>query len=147
MNLNTILASLSGKRVSAKTVPGNTLEIWLDAPPRSDDALVIAVDPPWRLVQADSVITTSTEIPWDKEDGESQSHYQARNDAARRASDILIGRTLENAFCDGNTGDLTLTFNGDLVLQSFTVWREEPQWTLRVYAENRRVGLGLDEAI
>ena len=147
MDLNTILSALSGKRVSAKTIPGNTVEVWLDVPPRSDDALVIAVDAPWRLVQAGSVITTSAEIPWDKEEGESQADYHARNDAARRTSDILTGRVLEDASCDGSTGDLTITFDGDLTLQSFTVWRDEPQWTLRLYAEGRRVGPGLDEPL
>ncbi|MET4682721.1 hypothetical protein [Brevundimonas faecalis] len=147
MNLDAILSTLSGQQVSAKTIPGNTLEVWLGAPPQSDHALVLAVHPPWRLVQIDGVVATSAEIPWDREVGESDADYRTRNDVARGASDILIGRTVTSAYYDSATDDLTIRFNDDLTLQSFTVWRDEPPWTLRLYAENRRVGPNLDEAI
>lgn len=147
MSLDAILQTLSGKQVSAKTIPGNTIEIWLGVPLKSANAIVFGVDAPWRIVQSGSVIATSAEIPWDKEVGESDADYRARHEFARSISDVLIGHVLKTASCDSKTGDLTLRFEGDLTLQTFTVWRDEPQWTLRLYAENRRLGVGLDEAI
>ena len=147
MNLDAILRSLSGKPVSAKTMPGNTVEVWLDVPPKAADAIVFGVDAPWRIVQSGNIVATSAEIPWDMDIGESEADYRARNDVARSVSDFLIGHVLETASYDNKTGDLTLRFHGDVTLQSFTVWRDEPQWTLRFYADNRRVGFRLDEAL
>lgn len=147
MHLDAILRTLSGKTVSAKTIPGNTVEVWLDVPPKAANAIVFGVDPPWRIVQSGSIIATSAEIPWDMEVDESEANYRSRNDVARGVSDFLVGHVLETASCDSKTGDLILKFQGDVTLQSFTVWRDDPQWTLRLYADNRRVGFELDEAI
>jgi hypothetical protein len=147
MNLEATLQTLSGKQVSAKTIPGNTVEVWLDVPPKAANAIVFGVDAPWRLVRSGKIIATSAEIPWDIEVGESEADYRARNDLARGVSDFLIGQVLETASCDSKTGDLTLTFEGEVVLQCFTVWRDEPQWTLRLYADSRRLGFECDEAI
>lgn len=79
MNLDTIMLALSGKRVSAKTLPGNTVEVWLDVPPDADNAIVLAVETPWRLAHADSVIATSAEIPWEPSAGECDQDYYARS--------------------------------------------------------------------
>jgi hypothetical protein len=133
--------------VCAKTIPGNTIEIWLGAPPRSANAIVLAVDAPWRIVGLDKVIATSAEITWEQEVGESDTEYQNRNENTRQASDLLVGLTLKGASCDHRTGDLSLCFSDNVILQSFTVWRNEPSWSLRLYAENRRISPDLDEPI
>jgi hypothetical protein len=147
MNLVAILETLSRKAVSAKTIAGNTIEVWLDVHPMEANAIVLGVDPPWRIVQSGNIISTSADMPWDIEAGESEAEYRARNEAAWSLSDFLVGHVLETASCDSMTGDLTLRFRGDVTLQSFTVWRDEPQWTLRLYADNRRLGFHTDEAI
>ena len=147
MTLDTTLQALVGKPVRAKTIPGNTIEVWLDVPPRSVDAIVVAMDAPWRILGPDEVMATSAEIPWEQEAGESKAEYRTRNENARKASDFLVGLTLTSASCDRITGDLTLRFEGGFTLQGFTVWRDEPPWSLRLYAENRRLGPDLDEPI
>jgi hypothetical protein len=95
----------------------NPIEVWLDVPPRSGNAIVLAVDAPWRIVGQNAVIATSAEIPWEQETGESDAEYEARNSDARRLSDTLVGLTLTSASCDRRTGDLTLQFEDKATLQ------------------------------
>ncbi|RYE70459.1 MAG: hypothetical protein EOP17_00610 [Rhizobiaceae bacterium] len=147
MTIETAIRALVGKLVWSKNIPGNTIEIWLDVPPQAADAIVLAVYPPWRIVSSETIIASSADIPWEPQAGESAAEFQALNDEARRTSDVLIGRALTSAVYDPRTSDLTLAFDDKVILQCFTVWRDEPSWSLRLYGENRRIGPGLDEPI
>ena len=70
------LASLVGAVVTQATVSGNTLLLWIGAPPKSADAKCLWVNPPWRIERESGQLVGSADIPWTANDFENEDAFR-----------------------------------------------------------------------
>ena len=124
-DLAALLKTLVNKRVTQKTIAGNRLLFWVGENPKSDDALCLSIDPVWRREKAGLIQTISAEIPWEKEKEETEISYRGRLEKIRGLTDVINGLVIIDIAVNTLTADLSVVFENDYVLRTFTVWVEE----------------------
>lgn len=140
--LQSVLDDLSGKVIVQKSICGNQIRLWFDKP-AVEPSIVLTVEPAWRIEKAGKVAAASADFPWAKENDESEDAYRERCRAAWSLSDVVDGKRLIRATCN-HTHDVQLVFEDDLVLSSFTVWRDGVNWSLTLYEAGRRILVSWD---
>ncbi len=126
------LNALAGLPVVQKGFVCNTLLLWFGVDPKSDDAIGMTIDPPWRLVGSEGIVADSDEIPGDGPEFV----------AATERVDPLIGPVLVEAVICPRTHDLRLSFSDGRVLEK-EIFMEEgeedyEEWNLRLYRQDER---------
>ena len=64
--LEPLLATLVGERVTAKRIAGNSISLWFAVPSDSGDARGIWFEPPWRIEGTAGVETSSYGFPYEQ---------------------------------------------------------------------------------
>ncbi len=136
-----LLQVLTGERVVAKTIAGNSISLWFTVEPRAPGARRVWIDPPWRIETAHGVESTSYGFPGDKEDGETDAQYRARFERSCANSDCLKGNTLVSVSVDHLTSDLTLQFNDGRILRAFATDLEYENWHFTDHGARKRYGV------
>jgi hypothetical protein len=133
-DLATQLQQLVGLPVVSKTIAGNSIWLWFD----EGKTKGLCIDPPWRLQSQSTIVGTSADFPWEKDEGESDTAYRSRFEGACSNTNCLESATVSAVAVDPLTTDIRLAFVGGCELSSFTVWREEENWTFVDYKEGKR---------
>lgn len=149
ISLQNTLNSFSGQEIVQKNIVGNTILLWIGCLPKEDSAKLISIDPPWRLEKSGYIQATSADLPWQKEERETEEQYKTRLETACSLSNSLIGAKLLSVNIDQKTSDLTLLLSNELVLRSFVVWRQkeadtDSNWYFRDYKQNMRYRVSVD---
>ena len=139
--LDTMLQSLVGQPIVAKTIAGNSISLWFSVQPQHPTARRIWIDPPWRIDTAAGVESSSYGFPGDKEEGESDANYRARFEKACANSDCLKGAVLRAVSVDHLTSDLTLEFTDGRTLRAFAVDLEYENWHFTDHGQGKRYGV------
>ena len=113
------LASLVGAVVTQATVSGNTLLLWIGAPPKSADAKCLWVNPPWRIERESGQLVGSADIPWTANDFENEDAFRQEFNRVCALACAMQSSRIERASVLFLTTDLSMTFSNGLTLRSF----------------------------
>jgi len=113
------LTSLVGAHVTQATVSGNTLLLWVGAPPKKADAKCLWVNPPWRVETETGFLVGSADIPWTADDFKSEDAFRSEFERVCNLACAMQSSIIERATALFLSTDLSITFSNGSTLRSF----------------------------
>lgn len=144
------LRSLAGLAVSRVAPAANSIYLWLGPDPTSDDAIGLAIHPPWQLAVPGRDIVSSDEAAHPRDCADAAA-YRLQMVRFWRRLDVLKDRRLEQARLVQPQNGLCLAFDGGLVLEQWPCCRGDDDWfedwNLRFYAHDRRYTVTAEDIV
>ena len=132
----TEIKSLVGRTVTFKRIAGNSLILYFNGRPGDPDVKSVWLDPSWRYEYKGQIATTSEDLPWESEKGESDASFSRRFARICNKTNPLVKAKLVKIEIGSNSQEIRLSFSGFQIIRTVVNSRSLDSWVYRNGTQN-----------
>ncbi|NLV32699.1 MAG: hypothetical protein GXY47_16280 [Acidobacteria bacterium] len=138
------LSYLEGKEVSHRRIAGNTIILYFGGDPGDDFVTTLSMAPSWRYSKANEWLLGSGDLPWEKEENETDDDFANRFNKICDNCKLLAGSLVRQIAISRNSSDLEINFSGKQKMVSFGAYKNEENWVFNNRIKGIRIYGSLD---
>ncbi len=130
------LTKLVGCKVLHKRLVGGMIILYFGELPDDQDDITITIETAWRYSKGKQIILGNGDIPWEKDDSETEESFTERfNEICNRCTP-LVSSELQKLNFDEISNDLCMVFSQGQTLKSFSCYTDDSCWFYRNCKKN-----------
>lgn len=133
------LSFLIGREVSFRRIAGNTIILYFGGEPGDDAVTTLRIDPSWRYFNLGKWLLGSGDLPWEKDENESEDEFSTRFNEICDVCAPLVHSIVESVSLAPNSSDIEINFSGNQRLVSFAGYTDEEGWVYTNRLKNKKI--------